>query len=64
MPAALLHSFASWLLKKRIHQIELFQKYPNEVQQEVLMELVLYAKDTQVGRTYGFDEIRSYAAFA
>lgn len=64
MPAALLHSFASWWLKKRIHQIELFQKYPNEVQQEVLMELLLYAKDTQVGRSYGFEDIRSYSTFA
>ena len=44
MPFPLFNSIASWFLKKRIHQIELFLKYPVEVQQEVLMDLITFAK--------------------
>ena len=42
MPIPLFNSVASWFLKKRINQIELFKKYPNEVQQEVLRKLLVY----------------------
>jgi hypothetical protein len=44
MPTQLINSFASWVLKQRIHQIELFLKYPNEVQDELLMGLIQSAK--------------------
>ncbi len=64
MPIPLFNSIASWLLKKRYHQIELFLKYPCEVQQEVLMQLVEIAKDTEIGRKYGFDTITSYEHYA
>jgi hypothetical protein len=40
MPIPLFNSIASWILKKRIHQMELFMKYPNEVQNELLHELI------------------------
>ena len=33
---ALFNSIMSWVMKKRIHQIELFMKYPLEVQHVVL----------------------------
>jgi hypothetical protein len=34
-----------WVLKQRIHQIELFPKYPNEVQEElVTLNLIVVAK--------------------
>ena len=46
MPIPLFNSVASWFLKKRIHQIELFRKFPNEVQQEVLRKLFVYNIDT------------------
>jgi len=36
MAIPLVNSIASWFLKKRFHQIELFLKYPNEVQTELL----------------------------
>jgi hypothetical protein len=32
--------------KQRIHQIELFLKYPNEVQEELLMNLIQSSKNT------------------
>ena len=63
MPITLFNSIASWLLKKRFHQIELFLKYPEEVQEEVLLQLLEFAEDTEVGRTYDFESIESYYHF-
>ncbi|WP_158975614.1 GH3 auxin-responsive promoter family protein [Cellulophaga sp. L1A9] len=64
MSIPLFNSIASWLLKKRYHQIELFLKYPEEVQQEVLMQLLTFAKDTEIGRAHEFGSILSYRTFA
>lgn len=64
MTIPLFNSIASWLLKKRIHQIELFLKYPAEVQQEVLQRLLGFAADTELGKNYGFGDILSYETFA
>ncbi|WP_196889658.1 GH3 auxin-responsive promoter family protein [Aureivirga sp. CE67] len=59
MPVPIVNSIISWILKKRIHQIELFLKYPNEVQQELLMKLLKKAKSTTIGKMYDFDSINS-----
>ena len=64
MPITLFNSIASWLLKKRYHQIELFLKYPEEVQDEVLHQLLSFAEDTEIGRKYDFESIASYETFA
>ncbi len=64
MPIPVINSFASWVLKQRIHQIELFLKYPNEVQEELLMTLIRVSENTVVGKKYGYDSINSYATFA
>ena len=64
MPITLINSVASWLLKKRLHQIELFIKYPAEVQQELLLGLVDYAKDTYIGCSYDFKSIKNYKDFS
>ena len=64
MPIPLFNSIASWLLKKRYHQIELFLKYPGEVQQEVLEQLLAFADETALGLKYGFEDIASYETFA
>jgi len=64
MAFPLFNSIASWFLKKRIHQIELFVKYPNEVQQEVLHSLLDYAQKTKKGYQYDFGSIRKYEDFA
>ena len=63
MAIPLFNSIASWFLKKRIHQIELFLKYPLEVQQEVLQDLISFAKKTKVGYQYDFNSIRNYEQF-
>lgn len=64
MPLSIINSFASWILKKRIHQIELFMKYPNEVQEELLLGLLHSAEHTVLGKKYGFSSIHSYATFS
>lgn len=64
MPIPLVNSIASWFLKKRIHQMELFIKYPQEVQSELLRNLISKAKDTEIGRKYDFASIHSYQTFA
>ncbi|WP_350285016.1 GH3 auxin-responsive promoter family protein [uncultured Croceitalea sp.] len=64
MPIPLFNSIASWLLKKRYHQIELFLKYPVDVQKEVLTQLVAFAEDTAIGKEHGFESIKSYETFA
>ncbi|HMC02110.1 MAG TPA: GH3 auxin-responsive promoter family protein [Flavobacteriaceae bacterium] len=64
MPIPLVNSIASWFLKKRFHQIELFLKYPNEVQEELLFNLIDMAKETQIGKQYDFASIKNYKTFA
>jgi len=58
------NSIISWFLKKRIHQIALFLKYPIDVQEELLMKLVTTAKRTEFGKEYHFSDIRNYKDFA
>jgi hypothetical protein len=63
MPFPIVNSIISWFLKKRIHQIELFLKYPNDVQDELLLKLIATAKRTEFGKEHQFSSIKSYADF-
>lgn len=58
-----LNSIVSWLMKKRIHQIELFLKYPHEVQQETFEYLIQSARNTWWGKKYGYADISSVEEF-
>ncbi|HEY0091400.1 MAG TPA: GH3 auxin-responsive promoter family protein [Flavobacterium sp.] len=64
MALPIINSIASWVLKQRIHQIELFLKYPNEVQEELLMNLLRASESTVIGKEYDFGSIKSYTTFA
>lgn len=64
MPIPIVNSIASWFLKKRFHQIELFLKYPIEVQEELLFSLLNKAKSTEIGKQYDFESIETYREFA
>ncbi len=55
----LLNSIISWVNVKRLHQIELFMKYPFDVQQEVFSKLIEQALRTTWGVQYGYDSISS-----
>lgn len=61
---SLLNSVASWLMVKRMHQIELFMKYPHQVQEEWLQKLLNAAKDTEWGKKYDFASIYTPEEFA
>jgi hypothetical protein len=56
---ALINAVVSWLMKKRIHQIELFMKYPHEVQQEWLRKLLTAARSTEWGRLYDYKSVNT-----
>jgi hypothetical protein len=57
------NSILTWVMKKRIHQIELFIKYPIDVQDDVFKNLITTAKNTEYGKTYHFSEIKSVSDF-
>ncbi|MCP4521537.1 MAG: GH3 auxin-responsive promoter family protein [Cytophagales bacterium] len=59
----LFNSVLFWVLKKRIHQIELFLKYPVEVQQELLQKLLVQSKNTEWGKKYDYASITSIQTF-
>ncbi|NNC82600.1 MAG: GH3 auxin-responsive promoter family protein [Flavobacteriales bacterium] len=52
-----------WLIKKRVHQIELFMKFPHEVQRDVLDQLTTQAQHTRFGKRYDFKNVSSVADF-
>ncbi len=43
--------------------MELFMKYPHEVQDEVLKKLIVTARDTEFGQKYAFEDILTYEDF-
>ncbi len=60
---AFINSVLSWLMKKRFHQIELFMKYPLEVQEEWFKKIISQAKDTEWGKKYDYAGIGSVEEF-
>ncbi len=59
-----INSIISWFLKKRKHQVELFLKYPIDVQDELLIKLLKKAKDTEFGKQYSYASIKNYSDFS
>lgn len=60
---AFLNSLITWRMKKRFHQMELFLKFPHEVQGDCLSNLLKTASNTEWGRRYDFESINSYNEF-
>ncbi|SFT37338.1 GH3 auxin-responsive promoter [Lishizhenia tianjinensis] len=57
------NSIFSWLMKKRIHQIDLFRKYPDEVQEELFHRNIEAGRATRFGKEMGFEHIEEYKDF-
>ena len=57
------NSIFSWIIKKRIHQIDLFKKYPLDVQKELLLKLIHDAQTTEWGRKYNYNQLTDYQSF-
>ena len=64
MAFQIINSIISWFLKKREHQIELFLKYPIDVQEELLLKLINTAKNTEFGKKNGFSSIENHKDFS
>ena len=64
MPFSFLNTVMTWFLKKRIHQIDLFKKYPIEVQNETLNNLLQISSNTEFGKKYGFNSIKDQFDYA
>lgn len=58
-----LNAVISWLMKQRIHQIELFMKYPHEVQMEWFRRLIQSARSTEWGVRFDYHTINSPEEF-
>ncbi|MCD6332318.1 MAG: GH3 auxin-responsive promoter family protein [Bacteroidales bacterium] len=58
-----INSIISWFITKRMVQIELFKKYPVEVQRETLDKLLHKGKRTLFGKEHGFSSVSNYAQF-
>ncbi|MEZ7875440.1 MAG: GH3 auxin-responsive promoter family protein, partial [Polaribacter sp.] len=63
MAFQIINSIISWFLKKRKHQIELFLKYPIDVQNELLLKLVHTARNTELGKENKFSSIKNHSDF-
>ena len=61
---AIINSLMSWVMKKRMHQIELFMKYPNEVQREWFDKLISNARHTEWGKEYDYSSIKTPSQYA
>ena len=59
----LINSILTWVMQKRIHQIELFIKYPHEVQEELFKKLIQTARYTEFGKQFEFSSIHTYEQF-
>jgi hypothetical protein len=55
----LINSIISWFNVKRLHQIDLFKRYPGNVQREVFNKLIVQASGTVWGKNYHYKEIQN-----
>lgn len=60
---AILNSILSWVMKQRIHEIELFMKFPHEVQNDWFSRLVNTARHTEWGKKHYYSSINSVKQF-
>ena len=56
-------SIVGWLNTKRLHQIDLFRRFPLEVQEETLFKIIDKACDTHFGKKHNFHDIKTIEDF-
>lgn len=57
------NSIFAWVMKKRLHQIDLFRKYPLEVQTELFDKIIKQGASTEFGQKHHFEYITDYQSF-
>src|SRR5690606_28765539 len=59
----LLNSLLTWIMKKRIHQIELLMKYTHNVQEEWYPSLISRTEAKEWGKKYDYNSILTPAEY-
>jgi hypothetical protein len=59
----IINSIFSWIMKQRIHQIELFIKYPHEVQEEWFKKLITAGRFSEWGMDHDYASIRTISEY-
>ncbi len=59
----IINSIVSWLMTKRMHQIDFFKKYPFDIQQETLLKIIKTSINTEWGKKYDYRAINSIEEF-
>lgn len=59
----LITSIVNWLNFKRVTQIELIRKYPDQIQKECFIQLITRAADTEWGKIHKYKTIESIEEF-
>lgn len=59
----IIKSIVGWMSIKRTNEIDLFKRYPGDVQREILSNLLTTANNTEWGCKYDFNSIKSYSEF-
>lgn len=59
----IINSIASWLMIKRLTQIDLMKKYPHNVQRDTFIKLISKAKNTEWGIKYDYESINTVKKF-
>ncbi|CAN5892640.1 GH3 auxin-responsive promoter family protein [soil metagenome] len=54
----IINSVMTWVMKKRIDQIDHFRNHPHEVQHEWFTRLLQTARNTEWGKKHGYQDIR------
>lgn len=63
LPTMPVNALFSFLMKKRMQQIELFRDHPHEAQLEVFHKLIRAARYTEWGRRFGYEDIQDVDTF-
>ncbi|RMG58933.1 MAG: hypothetical protein D6722_22980 [Bacteroidetes bacterium] len=58
-----IHTIASWVLKRRLEQVQHFMDHPQEVQERLFHGLIAESKHTAWGKTYGYAGIKDMDTF-
>ena len=55
----LINIISTWVMQKRMHQIDLFVKYPHQVQEECFKKLLYSASKTEWGKRFEYSSIKT-----
>lgn len=63
MPSNLLNDILTWILKRRLKEIDFFRQNPVETQDRMFKSLIAEARDTEWGQKFNYHSIENSAQF-